>query len=70
MTVLILVIDRKYSLSIEIKNEDQYNKKWDNVSASTDKIIGLKTHSNSKSTVLSYTSIFESLWRQDELINN
>ena len=67
VTVLILVIDRKYSLSIEIKKEDQYNKKWANVSASTDKIIGLATYSNSKSTVLSYASIFESLWRQDEL---
>jgi hypothetical protein len=30
-------------------------------------IIGLTTYSNSKSTVLSYASIFESLWRQDEL---
>jgi hypothetical protein len=30
-------------------------------------IIGLTTYSNSKSTALSYASIFESLWRQDEL---
>jgi two-component system, OmpR family, sensor histidine kinase VicK len=29
--------------------------------------IGLVTYSNSKSTVLSYTSIFESLWEQTEL---
>jgi two-component system sensor histidine kinase VicK len=29
--------------------------------------IGLVTYSNSKSTVLSYASIFESLWEQTEL---
>ena len=29
--------------------------------------IGISTYSNSKSTVLSYASIFETLWRQSEL---
>ena len=29
--------------------------------------IGLATYSNNKSTVFSYVSIFESLWKQTEL---
>ena len=29
--------------------------------------IGLATYSNSKSTVLSYVSIFDTLWKQSEL---
>jgi hypothetical protein len=32
--------------------------------------IGLATYSNSKSTVLSYASIFENLWIQSEMIND
>ena len=56
-TVLTLVIDRKFSLSVEVKEQGN----------SQETITGLATYSNSKSTVLSYASIFESLWRQDEL---
>ena len=57
-TVTILVIDRKESLVIE-KIDDS---KDDFIDA-----IGSATCSNSKPTVLSYISIFESLWQQTVL---
>jgi nitrogen-specific signal transduction histidine kinase len=56
--VTILIVDRKYSLAIELK-DDTKQKSID--------AIGLATYSNSQSTVLSYVSIFESLWTQTEL---
>ena len=52
-------MDRKYSLSIEFK---------DDTKDSVYEAIGLATYSNTKSTVISYISIFESLWKQVELI--
>jgi two-component system, OmpR family, sensor histidine kinase VicK len=55
----ILVIDRKFSLSVEIKDDTQ--------DSSDDLAIGLATYSNSKSTVLSYVSMFEGFWRQAEI---
>ena len=57
--VTVLIVDRKYSLSIEFK---------DDTNDSVYEAIGLATYSNSKSTVVSYISIFESLWKQVELI--
>jgi two-component system sensor histidine kinase VicK len=54
----ILVVDRKISLVMEIKDDS----KTDFVGA-----IGLSTYSNSKAGVLSYVSIFENLWKQTEL---
>lgn len=54
----ILVVDRKDSLVIELK---------DDTKEESEQAIGLATYSNSKSTVLSYVSIFETLWRQSEL---
>jgi signal transduction histidine kinase len=54
----ILVVDRKVSLVMEIKDDS----KTDFIGA-----IGLSTYSNSKAGVLSYVSIFESLWQQAEL---
>jgi signal transduction histidine kinase len=57
--VTVLIVDRKYSLSIEFK---------DDTKDSVYEAIGLATYSNSKSTVISYISIFESLWKQVELI--
>ncbi|CAN5876462.1 hypothetical protein BH23THE1_BH23THE1_29300 [soil metagenome] len=56
--VSIVVIDRKYSLAVELKDDSK------NIISEA---IGLVTYSDSKSTVLSYYSIFESLWRQTEL---
>jgi two-component system, OmpR family, sensor histidine kinase VicK len=56
--VTIIIVDRKYSLAIELKDDT----KQESIEA-----IGLATYSNSQSTVLSYVSIFESLWTQTEL---
>jgi two-component system, OmpR family, sensor histidine kinase VicK len=56
--VTVLIVDRKYSLIIELKDDSKDN---------SYEAIGLATYSNSKSTVLSYASIFESLWMQSEL---
>ena len=56
--VTILLIDRKYSLTVELK---------DDTKESSYDAIGLATYSNSKSTVLSYASIFESFWKQTEM---
>jgi two-component system, OmpR family, sensor histidine kinase VicK len=54
----VLIIDRKLSLSVELKDDTK------NTSVEA---IGLATYSNSTPTVLSYASIFESLWTQTEL---
>ena len=56
--VTILIVDKKYSLAIELK---------DDTKQTSNEAIGLATYSNSQSTVLSYASIFESLWTQTEL---
>jgi two-component system sensor histidine kinase VicK len=56
--VTILLIDRRFSLTVELKDDTKEN---------SYEAIGLATYSNSKSTVLSYVSIFESLWKQTEL---
>jgi hypothetical protein len=68
-TILILVVDRKYSLYIEVQNSDGTlppNKNVD-TSNNTDTIFGLATFSNSKATVMGYASIFDSLWKQSEM---
>lgn len=54
----LLVVDRMYSLVVELKDDTKEN---------SEEAIGLATYSNSKSTVLSYVSIFETLWKQSEL---
>jgi two-component system, OmpR family, sensor histidine kinase VicK len=56
--VSILIVDRKYSLAIELKDDTQQT---------SIEAVGLATYSNSQSTVLSYVSIFESLWTQTDL---
>jgi len=56
--VSIVVIDKKYSLAVELKDDSKNT---------ISEAIGLVTYSNSKSTVLSYYSIIESLWKQAEL---
>src|SRR5436190_18335209 len=56
--VTVLIIDRKFSLSIELKDDTKDN---------SYETIGLATYSNSTPTVLSYVSIFESLWTQSQL---
>jgi len=54
----ILVIDRKASLVMELKDDSK---------TTFVEAIGLSTYSNSKAGVSSYVAIFENLWRQAEL---
>jgi two-component system, OmpR family, sensor histidine kinase VicK len=54
----VLIIDRKYSLIVELKDDEKDE---------SSKAVGLATYSNSGPTVLSYASIFESLWMQNDL---
>ena len=54
----IFVVDRKESLVMEVKND---------LKETFSDSVGFATYSNSSATVLSYVSIFESLWIQTEL---
>jgi two-component system, OmpR family, sensor histidine kinase VicK len=54
----VLIIDKKFSLSVEVKDDTRDN---------SYEAMGLATCSNSIPTVLSYVSMFESLWTQTEL---
>src|SRR5215204_1531781 len=73
-----LVVDKKHSLVMELKDkiystaekeEEQDSTIIPTISKTAPAIaeIGISTYSNSKPTVLSYLSIFETLWRQTEL---
>lgn len=56
----ILIVDRKFVLYVELKDDtkdDSY------------KAMGLAAYSNSKSTVLSFVTIFESIWKQSQLLD-
>ncbi|MGN6346927.1 MAG: ATP-binding protein [Candidatus Nitrosocosmicus sp.] len=55
----IVIIDRRESLVIEIRDDtkDSFNKS-----------VGFATYSNSRATILSYVSIFESFWKQSDLV--
>jgi two-component system, OmpR family, sensor histidine kinase VicK len=72
-----ILVDKKYSLVMELKDKD-YLINEEEQSTIPKKVrkeipeepaveIGLSTYSNSKPTVLSYLSIFETIWRQTEL---
>jgi two-component system sensor histidine kinase VicK len=54
-----VIVDRKDSLVVELKESQD--------EAPFAEAIGLSTYCNTKSTVSSYISIFESLWNQTEL---
>jgi two-component system, OmpR family, sensor histidine kinase VicK len=56
--LITIISDTKFSLVIEIN---------DDTAQTTNESIGLATYTNSESTVLSYVSIFETLWTQTEL---
>jgi two-component system, OmpR family, sensor histidine kinase VicK len=56
--VSVLIVDRKSLLSAELKSDSE---------ETSLEAIGLSTYSNSKPTVLSYASIFDSLWNQTRL---
>ena len=54
----ILIVDNKTSLVMELKDDRK---------KTFHQAIGLSTYSNSKAGVLSYVSMFESLWKQTQL---
>jgi len=58
MMVTILIVDRRYALIIELK---------DDTKTSSYDAIGSAVFSNNKSLCVSYVSIFESIWKQAEL---
>ena len=57
----IVIVDRKYVLATELK--DDFKELFEEA-------IGVSTYSTSKPTVLSYVSIFESLWAQTIIADN
>lgn len=54
----IMIVDRKYVLATELKDDSKL---------SFEEAVGVTTFSTSQPTVLSYLSIFESLWIQTEM---
>jgi two-component system, OmpR family, sensor histidine kinase VicK len=60
--VTTIIVDNEFSIAIEIRDDDNNNK-----NKSFSESIGMAAYSNSQSTVLSYASIFETLWVQAEL---
>ncbi len=56
--VSVMIVDRASLLSAELKSDSK---------ETSLEAMGLATYSNSKATVLSYASIFESLWNQTRL---
>jgi signal transduction histidine kinase len=56
--ITLVLIDRKHCMIVELKDDTRDNS-YD--------AAGLSTYSNSKSIILSYASIFEILWKQNEL---
>ena len=74
-----LITDRKNSLVIELQDKDdnidnyyhylrqKEDENFTPIVSETSTILGTSISTNSKSTVLSYISIFETLWKQTEL---
>ncbi|HEX7143347.1 MAG TPA: HAMP domain-containing sensor histidine kinase [Nitrososphaeraceae archaeon] len=71
-----IIVDKNYTLVMELKDKDYSTekenfttipKKTTAITEETTTEIGKSTYSNSKPTVLSYVSVFETLWRQTEL---
>ncbi|MDQ4013270.1 MAG: HAMP domain-containing histidine kinase, partial [Thermoproteota archaeon] len=54
----VLVVDRTFSLAVELRDSLRNSKRG---------LVGLATYSNSKATVESYASVFDTLWTQTEL---
>jgi signal transduction histidine kinase len=54
----IIIVDRKYVLATELKDDSKL---------SFEEAVGITTFSTSQPTILSYISIFESLWTQTEM---
>jgi sugar-specific transcriptional regulator TrmB len=58
ITITAMIVDRRYSLAVELR---------DNSKPFSADVMGTTTYSTSKSTVMSYASMFESLMRLTEL---
>jgi hypothetical protein len=56
--VSILIVDSRIALMEELKDDEK---------SRSNEAIGMATYSNNESTVLTYISIFETLWAQAEL---
>ena len=56
--VSILVIDKRFSIVAELRDDAKHT---------IAEAIGLATYSNSVPTVLTYTAIFDVIWKQIEL---
>jgi hypothetical protein len=56
--VTVVIVDKKFSLAVELKDDSKTN---------IEEAIGTSTYSTSKSTVLSYVSMFESFLKLTEL---
>jgi YHS domain-containing protein len=54
----ILLVDRKFVLYVELKDDTKYT---------SYEAIGLSLFSSIRSTVISYVTIFETMWKQQEL---
>ncbi|HEY6668052.1 MAG TPA: hypothetical protein VI033_02760 [Candidatus Nitrosopolaris sp.] len=63
--VITVIAYKELCMTAEVKDNEDDNDNND----STVEVLGLATYSNSESTVLSYASIFETLWIQAELKN-
>ena len=62
--IISAIANRELCLTVEVKTKDVYD--YDEYDSALE-VLGLATYSNSESTVLSYASIFETLWMQAEL---
>ena len=71
-----IIVDKKHSLIMELKDiKYSTDKEYSTIPKKTTKEIpeepaveiGISTYSNSTATVLSYISVFETIWRQTEL---
>jgi hypothetical protein len=56
-----LIVDQLLVLTVELKDDSK---------ESSEEAIGLATYSNIESSVLTHTSIFESLWMETELLQH
>ena len=56
---VIIITDKSYSIAIEMKDDNAVD---------FESAIGFATYSNSIPTVFSYISMFESFWKQSELV--
>ena len=57
-TVTVVIVDRKFSIAVELKDDSK---------STPQEAIGTSIYSTSKSTVMSYVSMFESLLKLTEL---